>query len=150
MPDVFPIVPSGGRPLWLLVPVGLVLLIAFGMLALSLGGARAARFEISDAGLRLYGDLYGRLVPAEALRADAARIVNLDAERDLAPRRRTVGTAMPGYRAGWFKLRNGEKALLYLTDGSRAVYVPTTLGYSLLLSPQRPDAFLERLRAAAR
>lgn len=45
-------------------------------------------------------------------------------------------------------LRNGEEALLYLTDRRRAVYVPTTLGYSLLLSEQ-PERFVERLRAIA-
>jgi hypothetical protein len=60
-----------------------------------------------------------------------------------------MGTAFPSYRAGWFRLRNGEKALLYLTDSRRAVYVPTTRGYSLLFSPQQPERFVERLRAVA-
>jgi hypothetical protein len=57
---------------------------------------------------------------------------------------------MPGYQAGWFRLRNGESALLYLTDRTRAVYVPTELGYSLLLSPSDPERFLEAIRSAAR
>jgi hypothetical protein len=65
------------------------------------------------------------------------------------PARRTVGTGLPGYRAGWFRLRNGEKALLYLTDTSRAVYIPTTAGYSVLLSPAQPDEFVSALRAIA-
>ena len=56
------------------------------------------------------------------------------------------GTGLPGYQAGWFRLRNGEKALVYLTDRGRAVYVPTTAGYSVLLSPAEPDAFLAALR----
>ena len=34
----------------------------------------------------------------------------------LRPGLRTMGTGLPGYRAGWFRLRNGEKALLYLTE----------------------------------
>jgi hypothetical protein len=54
---------------------------------------------------------------------------------------------MPGYQSGWFRLKNGEKALLYLTDRSRAVYVPTTAGYSVLLSPDDPDGFLKALTA---
>jgi hypothetical protein len=57
-----------------------------------------------------------------------------------------MGTGLPGYRSGWFRLRNGEKALLYLTDTSRAVYVPTTAGYGVLLSPQNPDEFVAALR----
>jgi hypothetical protein len=35
--------------------------------------------------------------------------------------------------------------LVYLTDGRRAVYIPTERGYSLLLSPTDPDAFLAEL-----
>ena len=60
-----------------------------------------------------------------------------------------MGTAMRGYRSGWFRLRNGDRALLYLTDQTRAVYVPTTEGYSVLLSPADPDAFLVALRRSA-
>jgi hypothetical protein len=53
---------------------------------------------------------------------------------------------LPGYASGWFDLASGESALLYLTDRQRAVYVPTDLGFSLLLSPRDPDAFLAALR----
>jgi hypothetical protein len=60
-----------------------------------------------------------------------------------------MGTAYPGYRAGWFRLRNGEKALVYLTETNRTVYVPTRNGYSVMLTPQQPERFLERLRAVA-
>jgi hypothetical protein len=60
---------------------------------------------------------------------------------------RTLGTGLPGYKAGWFRLGNGEKALVYLTDLERAVYVPTRAGYSLLLSPADPQAFLNALAA---
>lgn len=60
-----------------------------------------------------------------------------------------MGTGLPGYQAGWFRLTNGERALLYLTDRRRAVYVPTTAGYSVLLSPAEPDAFVSALRAIA-
>jgi hypothetical protein len=54
---------------------------------------------------------------------------------------------MPGYRSGWFRLANGEKALVYVTDTRRVVHVPTTAGYSLLLSVAEADQFVERLHA---
>ena len=53
-----------------------------------------------------------------------------------------MGTGMPGYQAGWFRLQNGDKALVYMTDSRRAVYVPTTEGYAVLVSPADPDAFV--------
>jgi hypothetical protein len=148
--DTFLIVPGSSRGLWIFVAVILAIVgIAMVFLFVTARGATTSRFEISHAGLRLRGDLYGRTIPASALRGGATRIVDLATTHDLQPRWRTMGTAFPSYRAGWFRLRNGEKALLYLTDSRRAVYVPTTRGYSLLLSPQQPERFVERLRAVA-
>jgi hypothetical protein len=149
--ETFPIAPAATRVLWFL-PVLLVVVLVpvIVLVGGSVAGARGARFEVSSAGLRLQGDWYGRAIPAEQLRGQAAKRVDFAAEPALAPKMRTMGTGLPGYQAGWFRLRNGEKALLYLTDRNRAVYVPTTAGYSLLLSPADPDAFLSAVRAVTR
>src|SRR2546429_7833528 len=145
--NVFPIAPAESRYWWLLIPVVVILLAAVALLATSVRGAHASRFEIRADGLRLEGDLYGRLVPRPELRVDLARRVDLGREEQLRPKSRRIGTALPGYQAGWFRLRNGEKALLYLTDRTRAVYIPTTAGYSLLVSPADPPGFLSQLRS---
>jgi len=146
----FHIVPYGGRALWVLVVVVLAVLAAGGSVLLgSARGARSSQFEVTPAGLRIIGDLYGRTIAAADIRGGASRVVDLGSERALAPAARTMGTALPGYRAGWFRLRNGEKALLYVTDTHRVVYVPTRLGYSVLLSVTDPDAFVAALRGVA-
>jgi hypothetical protein len=44
-----------------------------------------------------------------------------------------------------FKLSNGEKALLFVTDRSRLVYVPTREGYSVLLSATQPNELLKAM-----
>lgn len=144
--QTFPIAAAGMRPLWVLLPAALVMLGVSVILGLSVLGSWKASFELGSDGLRLHGDLYGRLIPREQLRvAEARRVTPSDAA--LRPSARTLGTGLPGYRAGWFRLENGEKALLYLTDEARAVYVPTSAGYSVLLSPEDPEAFLTALKA---
>jgi Bacterial PH domain len=153
MSEVFHIVPATGRTplvlvLLLILPV-LILGATISLVGLSIRGSRSATFEVSPAGLQLRGDLYGRKLPAAKLRGGAARVVDLDRDRPLRPRSRTMGTAIPGYRSGWFRLSNGEKALLYVTDPRQVVYVPTRAGYSLLLSVDRPSEFVERLREVA-
>ena len=145
--NAFPIAPDESRYFWFLIPVIVILVGVMALLATSVRGAHASRFEIRADGLRLEGDLYGRLVPRPELRVDLARRVDLGREEQLRPKSRRIGTALPGYQAGWFRLRNGEKALLYLTDRTRAVYIPTTAGYSLLVSPADPDGFLSQLRS---
>ena len=133
----------------ILIPAGVILVGAIVMLAVTVAGSQSARFELSPEGLRLRGDLWGRLVPAAALRGADARAVSLSAEPQLAPAKRTMGTGLPGYASGWFRLRNGDKALVYLSDRSRVVYVPTTLGFDLLISPRDPARFLAKLRQIA-
>jgi hypothetical protein len=145
--QVFAIAPPGTRPLLVLVPVVMVLVIVLAVVAFSLLGPRRARFEVSQDAIQLRGDWYGRFLGADQLIVDRARRVDLAQEPGLQPRWRTFGTGLPGYRAGWFRLANGERALLYLTDHTKAVYVPTTAGYSLLLSPDDPVGFLNALRA---
>ena len=151
MPQTFSIVPADVRVLWLIAAMPIVVsLVVIYVLGSALTSARGATFDVSADGLRLRGDLYGRLIPAAELRVAEARRVDFERQPELAPRRRTMGTGLPGYQAGWFRLRNGEKALLYLTDRSRAVYVPTSAGYSVLVSPTEPDRFLAALTAIGR
>jgi hypothetical protein len=149
--EVFTIAPADTKALWLigLIPL-LVLVLVVGVLGASIAGARSARFEVSTEGLRLHGDWYGRLIPANQLVPAGARRVDLAKTPDLLPGRRTMGTSFSGYQAGWFRLRNGERALLYLTDRTKAVYVPTTDGYAVLLSPSEPDRFLSALNTLTR
>lgn len=144
--NAFPIAPAESRYLWFFIPVTALLVGVIVLLAVSLAGSRHARFEVRADALRLSGDLYGRTIPTARLHLDLARRVDLAAEPELRPRWKTMGTGLPGYQAGWYRLRSGEKALLYLTDRAKAVYVPTADGYSLLLSPADPDGFLAALR----
>ena len=145
---VFPMAAAPSKTLWtlgLLAALMLVLTLLFAYLAHS---ARNARFEVTPTGLRLVGDLWGRTVAWEAIDVAGARHLDLRAAREYRPRRRTFGTGLPGYSSGWFRLRNGEKALAYLTDRSRVVYLPTREGYSMLLSVREPQAFLDAVKAA--
>jgi hypothetical protein len=148
--QVFQIAPGSVRALWIIAPVLVIpVLIGAVVLVATLTGMKKARFEVSDAGLRLTGDLYGRTIPASDLRGGAAHRININETGDLQPVRRTLGTGLPGYRAGWFRLRNGEKALLYVTDATKVVYIPTRLDYSVLLSPEDPEGLLNAIRTLA-
>src|SRR3954470_20667260 len=103
--QVFQIAPAGTRALFFLLAISLVpLVLVITVLGASLIGMKTARFEVSTAGLRLSGDLYGRTIAAIDLRGGAARRVSVAASSEYQPARRTIGTGLPGYRAGWFRL----------------------------------------------
>ena len=144
--QTFQIAPAEFKAMWVIVViVMIVMLVAAGALVTAIRGSRASSFEVSSEGLRLRGDLYGRLIPASQVRGRDARRVDFARSPELQPTRRTMGTGMPGYQAGWFRLQNGDKALVYMTDRSRAVYVPTGEGFAVLVSPADPDGFLAAL-----
>ena len=58
--------------------------------------------------------------------------------KEYKPKIRKNGIGLPGYKEGLFKLKNGEKALLYVTDSSKVAYIPTKDSYSVLLSTGQP------------
>lgn len=147
MPEVFPIVPASAKPIWILGAICIILVIIFAALAYTAYSARNSRVEVSADSLRIVGDFWGRSIDFASLQLDKAAIIGLDSSSNYAPRRRTFGTAVPGYASGWFRLHNGEKALAYLTNRDSVVYIPTSLGYSLLLSADRPEQLLDALRS---
>ena len=150
MKESFAIVPASGLTIWvsvILVVLFAVLIALFGWIVYS---ARNTVVEVQPDGLRVSGTLYGRRIPLEKLLVDQARELDLERDADYRLKWRTNGIGMPGYKAGWFRLRNGEKALAFITDAHRVLYVPTTDGYSILLSLAEPRRVLELLVEAGR
>ena len=148
MNDVFRMVPASGKVLWTLGGFALVLVSLLFLFSYIAYSSRNVRFEVSSDGLSIIGDLYGRTIPAESLMVGQAKCLNLAESHEYQPRFRTNGIRLPDYRAGWFKLHNRDKALVFVTDTSRVVYIPTTEGYSVLLSVFEPEAFLQTLSDA--
>ena len=145
MTEVFPIVPAPLKVLWFFGGISVLLVAVLLLLAYVALSGRLSRFEVSPEGLRLRGDLYGRLIPLEALRLEEANILRLEKTSQFWPTRKTMGSNLPGYYSGWFRLRSGQKALLYVTDRRQVVYLPTTEGFSVMLSVREPQRLLDAL-----
>jgi hypothetical protein len=144
--QVFTIAPGSNGSLWVLIGISILLVLMVALFAWLAYSSRNTRFQVSPEGLRISNTLYGRMIPSAALEVDGARVVDLTRERQFRPKWRTNGAGLPGYHAGWFKLRNGEKGLLFVTDRKRVVYVPTRDGYSVMLSVAQPEEFVTALR----
>lgn len=142
MKETFSIVSGSNGPLWIFLIIFCVtipLILLFGYMVFS---SRHVKFEVSREGLRITNDLYGRLIPLESLHIDKAEITNIRYSTHYRLKSRTNGTGMPGYKAGWFRLQNGEKALVFVTDMTRVLCIPTDQKYSLLLSVDNPEGLI--------
>jgi hypothetical protein len=149
MSEVFPMIPATARAAWFFGVIALLLIAMVGLFGYIAYSSRHVRFEISPEGLKIAGDLYGRTIPIGALNTGQAEAIDLSRSAEYAPRSRINGTGLPGYAAGWFKLKNGEKALVFLTDPRNVVRIPATEGYSILLSVREADRFVRTLREVA-
>jgi hypothetical protein len=150
MERVFGIIPASSGAItfiWIIcLVIGVIIIGVVGLLASFGYQSRHATFTVSDEGLRISPGIYSRFIPKQQIDAAGVKVLNLNIDTDYKPKWRTNGAGLPGYSAGWFKLQNKEKALLFVTDRSNVVYIPTTENYSVLLSVKDADEFAELLQ----
>jgi hypothetical protein len=135
-------------------PVSRKFAMAAGFAAILLGlsaGAYAGklaqvRFEISPQAIDIRGDLYGRSIPRSQLVLDQARVVDLNVEPRFRKFLKLNGIGLPHYKSGWFLLKNSDRALVFMTRFDQAVVVPTTAGYTLMITPDQPAELLAALQ----
>jgi hypothetical protein len=109
---------------------------------------RILRFEVSPEGLAIRGDLiYGRTIPIRDLDLDRAQVVDLNSS-EFRPVLRTNGTGLPGFQSGWFRLKNGDKALLFVGNRKQVTVIPVKEGYTLIINAGDAEKLLSALRAA--
>jgi Bacterial PH domain len=141
--QVFEMASHGLRPaFWIVITLNLLFA---GFLGYAL---RSPVFSVVGNQFVISGSLWGRSVPVSAMRLADARTVDLGVDTTIAPIRRVNGVGLPGFRGGWFKLANGERALVFVGKGDRAIYIPSDQGFSLLIAPADPVALLAALAAA--
>ena len=128
---------------WLVPTVVVVIVLAI------LASIQRRGIALRDGMLLVRASLYTRKVPVAALRLDEARILDLDEHTQFKPLLKTNGYSIPGFHAGNFRLRSGDRAFCLLTGDGRALWLPRSDdSQSLLLSPERPQALLDALRSA--
>lgn len=127
-----------------IVVVGALVVLLLGLLLLMRNsGVRV------DQGVLIIGTSVGtKRIQIANLRAHGLRLVNFSTHPELRPVIKLWGTGLPGFAGGWFKLRNGDKAVCLLLDRQAISYLRSDAdNLTVLLSLADPDrlrALLER------
>lgn len=113
---------------------------------------RSQAVRITDTELTLKVPFYGRSLPRTAIDPAGIQVLNLKTQpnEDFQLIRRSNGVGLPRLQLGWFRLDIGEKAWCYITDRTSVLYIPTTEGFSILLSTDSPDAIRAALTRQCR
>jgi hypothetical protein len=120
-------------------------LVGIGIAATLAIAIRNPRVRLED-GVLQAGRLPRVRVPAREFDLDAARVVDLAQAPELRTSVKLFGTRLPGYSAGWFRLRDRSRAFVLVTDDRRVLVLPRRDKGPVLLSVARPDDLLDALR----
>lgn len=135
---------GGGRPLVLafIVPAFLALWWLLRWLM------HRQHLQVSTEALEVRSSMYRCRVALPALDLARSRVLDLDEHPELRPALKTNGFSLPGYRSGWFRLRNRRRCFTATAGGRRVLWL-TSDAHDLLLEPRDPAALLARLRQLA-
>jgi hypothetical protein len=135
----------------LLVALGAILAVA----AIGLGIAANVyapgppAYTLTPTALTIHDRFFPVTLQADAIDAANIRIVDLSADSEWRPTRRTDGFANSHYQSGWFQAANGRKMRLYQAGGQRLVLLPPRGdGTPVLYQAADPEAFVSAVRAA--
>jgi hypothetical protein len=99
---------------------------------------------ITDKSLTIKTLFYGKTIPLDRINAAGVRNFNLLEDREYNIKIRINGIRLSNYSAGWMRLNNGNKALVYLTDKTNVALFPTD-EYDILFSTDDFDRIKEIL-----
>jgi len=106
----------------------------------------AQSLQVDAQGIAVRSTFFRTQVPLAQLQLDQARVVDLAELRSL---RKLRGHGLPGFRSGWYRLRNRDKAFVAAADSRLLLWLPSSAGHGLLPDVGDSDGLLPRLRELA-
>lgn len=126
---------------WIALLASALLVFAF----LVLDRSKHVRFEIADHRLFVRGDIFCWRFPLSSMNLGSSIVLDLTQWPEFKPRRKILGTNMPGYQSGEFLLQNNRRAIVFLSDLRRVLCILMNDGKFLLLSCTDPEKLLSLL-----
>ncbi|MCL2805079.1 MAG: PH domain-containing protein [Treponema sp.] len=88
--------------------------------------------------------LYSRKIPISDILINDIQTINLNQNNEYNVLIRTNGIGLPNFYLGWMKLKNGKRALVYLTNKENVLLMPTR-DFVVLFSMQNSEEFIRKI-----
>jgi len=128
--------------------IGIMLIVIIPLIILIFGiinSMKNTTISLSENELIIKSIFYGRKVPLENIIVDEIKKINLEENTEYDISFRTNGISIPGFKSGWMRLKNGKKALSFITDKNNVVLIPVK-DYLLLFSMDNIDEFIYKIK----
>ena len=139
-----------GAPAWLAGSALLGPLLLLDVLYLFLAWRiRCAGVALNAQAIGIDTGFSSRLVALQRLAPRGLQEIDLKQRPELRPMLRTLGLGLPGFSGGWYRLRDGRKALCLVTDRDRVTLLEDETGLVYLVSLADPEPLRQALQACA-
>ena len=108
--------------------------------------AKNTSISINDREIVINSFIYGRKIPIENVLTNEIKTINLRIDKEYGVKIRTNGIALPGFCSGWMRLKNGKKALVFLTDTQNVLLMPTK-DFIVMFSMKERDEFIDKIKS---
>jgi len=135
---------KGSSYIILIIIIILSVLLLIGLLIGIIHAVKNTSIAINDNNVIIKSFLYGRKIPIQDIKINETRMINLNQESEFNISVRTNGIGLPNFYSGWMRLKNGQKALVFLTDREKVLLMPVN-DFIILFSMERGEEFIKRL-----
>ena len=128
--------------------IGIMLIIIIPLIILTFGiinSMKNTTFALAEKEIIIKSIFYGRKIPLEEILVDGIKKIDLNDNTEFSISIRINGISVPKFKSGWMKLKNGQKALTFITDKSSVVLIPT-MDYLLLFSMDNIEEFINKIK----
>jgi hypothetical protein len=139
--------PKGNIYIFPIVMIIFMIIMTLGIIGLMVGVISTSKntsISIKNNEIIINSFMYGRKIPIENIFVNEIKRINLnDSEYNI--RIRTNGISLPYLKCGWMRLKNQQKALVYITDKENVLLMPTK-DFVVLFSMEKIDEFINKLK----
>jgi uncharacterized membrane protein len=132
-------------PIGMIVFMTILTIFIVGMMIGVMNAQKNTNISIVNNEVVIRSFMYGTKIPIEQILIHEVRAINLNEQSDFTISIRTNGIGLPNFKSGWMKLRNGKKALAFITNKERVLCMPTK-DYIVLFSMEKTDEFISALK----
>ena len=119
----------------------LLFVLSYGMI----GSIKNSTLSLTNNEIIIKSVLYGRKIPMENILIDEVKTINLDENPEYNISLRTNGIRIPNVTLGWMRLNNRQKALVFVTDRTSVILIPTK-DFVVLFSMDKTEEFIKEIR----
>jgi hypothetical protein len=102
--------------------------------------------SIKDGEVIINSFLYKRKIPIENILINEIETINLNQDEEYRISTRINGIGLRNFKSGWMRLKNGKRALVYLTNEEKVLLMPTK-DFIVLFSMEKTEEFVNKIKA---